>query len=130
MPLISCPTCSHIRFSIWGDSTCPWCELEKTRDALLALREDLALERARGMESRELSLELEAERNALRKEISRLKKAWKWVLKFYESGKEYPKWPVDAPCIVCGYNGPGFYQPGSHKDGCPLDRKVLGEKEA
>ena len=26
---------------------------------------------------------------------------------------------IDAPCIFCGYNGPGYFQRGSHKVGCP-----------
>lgn len=27
---------------------------------------------------------------------------------------------LDAPCIFCGYNGPDYWQIGSHNDDCPF----------
>ena len=28
----------------------------------------------------------------------------------------------DAPCVFCGYNGPNYYQAGTHDKKCPWHR--------
>ena len=35
---------------------------------------------------------------------------------------------LEAPCIVCGYNGERYWQSGSHKYNCPF-HKVGGREE-
>lgn len=35
---------------------------------------------------------------------------------------------LDAPCRWCGYNGPGYYQAGTHDKTCPWHR-VGGQAE-
>ena len=29
---------------------------------------------------------------------------------------------LDAPCTFCGYNGPGYYQEGTHAESCPWNK--------
>lgn len=30
---------------------------------------------------------------------------------------------LDAPCAFCGYNGDGYWQPGTHRHGCPWENR-------
>jgi len=32
---------------------------------------------------------------------------------------KYERKLLDAPCVFCGYNGPGYWQAGTHKPECP-----------
>jgi len=35
---------------------------------------------------------------------------------------------LDAPCVFCKYNGPGYYQPHTHKKWCPF-YEIGGDRE-
>lgn len=35
----------------------------------------------------------------------------------------------NGPCPFCGYNGPGYWQPGTHADGCPCHEIYRGESQ-
>ena len=68
-------------------------------------------------------------KNALTEERAKVKKLRDALIKFVMA---------EAPCAVCGYNGRGYYQPGTHAcakiwhspvNGIDFARKALKETE-
>lgn len=97
-------------------------ERDEARERYALAMKGLEREMSRSMKA---EAERDDERDTLRSALASAEERVRRLAKYARHGAEAL---LDAPCIDCGYNGPGYWQAGTHAETCRW-RNVGGEAE-